>query len=279
MNNLRLGQRVLKWFLRIFLIICGILVAFPVLFLFMSSFKNSAEFMADPMALPKVWRFGNYVTAFIGMDISKYIVNSLLLVVGTALLYGIMLSTTSYIIAKYQFKFRGLMWGLFFFGMMVPAVLRMTSMYYMFEDLNMTNNLFTLMLIYSANALPAGIMLIVSFVKQINNAFFEAAKLDGATELQVFTNVVLPMVKPILSFQILVNMIGTWNEFTTAMTFISDPKKYPVSIGLHFMEASSSDRGVTFAGLAIAMIPVLIVYGLFQKQIQEGVSADAGVKG
>jgi len=245
----------------------------------MSSFKNQMEFLADPMALPTVWRASNYVTAFLEMDIYKYIINSLILVIGTALIYFAMLSTTSYIIAKYRCRLSKAMEILFFFGMMVPAVLRLTSMYFMFDDLGMTDKHITLMLIYSANALPGGVFLIATFMKQINNAFIEASVIDGATEFQIFGRVILPMTKPILFFSILTNMIGTWNEYTTALSFISTPEKYPLSIGLHFMEASTGDKGIVFAGLIIALIPVFTVYGVFQKQIQEGVSADSGVKG
>ena len=116
-------------------------------------------------------------------------------------------------------------------------------------------------------------------MRQINDVFLEAAYVEGASEFHIFLKIIVPMIKPILFFSVLGNIMGTWNEYTTALTFISSPDKYPVSIGLHFMETSVGDKGIVFAGLVIALIPILVLYGLFQKQIQEGVSIDSGVKG
>lgn len=273
------GKIFLKWFLRIFMLLCLLLVAFPVVWLAISSFKNQLEFMSDPMAMPEVWRFSNYITAWKEMNLSQYFVNSLLLVVGTALLYFVMLSTTSYILAKYRFRLKGAMRMCYFVAMMIPAVLMLTPMYYLFDSIGWTDNLIALMVIYAVISLPASIFMVSGFMAQINDAFLEAARLDGASEFQIFSKIVLPMVRPVLFFSVIGNIMGTWNEYTIALTFISSPEKYPVSIGLHFMENSVGDKGVVFAGLVIALIPVLVLYGLFQKQIQEGVSADEGVKG
>lgn len=274
-----MGERTLKWIIRIFLVFCLVLVAFPILWLVMSSFKNQMEFMADPMALPTVLRISNYVQAWKEMNLSTYLVNSLLLVLGTAVLYFVMLATTAYALGKFEFRFRGTLELAYFIAMMIPAVLQLTPMYYLFDSLGWTDNRLALILIYSVVSLPAGIFLVMGFVKQINDAFIEAAVIDGANEFQIFWRIVVPMIKPVLFFSVLGNIMGTWNEYTMALTFISTPEKYPVSIGLHFMENSVGDKGIVFAGLVIALIPILILYGLFQKQIQEGVSADAGVKG
>lgn len=279
MRNLHMSARTLKWFIRVFLIFCLLLVVFPIVWLVMSSFKNQMEFMADPMAWPVVWRVSNYVTAWNEMNLSVYLLNSLFLVIGTAILHFLMLSTTSYALAKYQFRLRGVLEMAYFIAMMIPVVLQLTPMYYLFGSLGWTDSRVALVLIYSVISLPAAIFLVTGFVHQINDAFIEAAVIDGANEFQIFGNVILPMIKPVLFFSVLGNIMGTWNEYTIALTFISTPEKYPVSIGLHFMENSVGDKGIVFAGLVLAMIPILVLYGLFQKQIQEGVSADAGVKG
>lgn len=279
MKNLHMGERTFKWIVRVFLLCCLLLVAFPVVWLVISSFKNQMEFMADPMAWPTVFRISNYAKAWKEMNLSAYLFNSLILVIGTAVLYFLMLSTTAYVLAKYKFRLRGALEMAYFIAMMIPAVLQLTPMYYLFDSVGWTDNRAALILIYSVISIPAGIFLVMGFVKQINDAFLEAAVIDGANEFQIFGNVILPMIKPVLFFSVLGNIMGTWNEYTIALTFISSPAKYPVSIGLHFMENSAGDKGIVFAGLVIALIPVLVLYGLFQKQIQEGVSADSGVKG
>ena len=279
MKHLNIGERLLKWLIRLFLLVCILLVTFPLVWLLMSSFKNQMEFMQDPMALPEVLRIDNYLKAWNEMELSAYFLNSLFLVIGTAVLYAVMLSTSSYILAKYRFRFRGMMEGIYFIGMMIPAVLMLTPLYYMFDSFGWTDSLPALVLIYSVVSLPAGILLVTGFVRQINDVFLEAAYVEGASEIHIFLKIIVPMIKPILFFSVLGNIMGTWNEYTTALTFISSPDKYPVSIGLHFMETSVGDKGIVFAGLVIALVPILVLYGLFQKQIQEGVSIDSGVKG
>ncbi|MCQ2449208.1 MAG: carbohydrate ABC transporter permease [Clostridia bacterium] len=268
-----------KWIVRLFLLICLVLVVFPILWLVMSSFKNQMEFLADPMATPSVWRFANYVTAWKEMHLSVYLLNSLFLVVATAALHFLMVSTTSYILAKIPFKLNKGLELYYFFAMMIPAVLMLTPLYFLFDSVGFTDSLGALVLIYASVSLPTSIFLVTGFMRNINNAFTEAAFIDGANEFQIFWSVILPLVKPVLFFSVIGNIMGTWNEYTTALTFISTPEKYPVSIGLHFMETSVGDKGVVFAGLVIALVPVLVIYGLFQKQIQNGVSADEGVKG
>ena len=279
MNNINFSEKLFKWIIRLFLWICLVLVAFPLIWLIVSSFKNQMEFMANPMALPEVWRVHNYITAWEEMNLSAYFLNSFILVVATAFLFFVMLSTTSYILAKYQFRLRKFFEGAYFAAMMIPAVLLLTPMYYLFDSFGWVDSLPALVLIYSVISLPTAILLVVGFMRQINDSFMEAAVIDGANEFQIFLRVIVPLVKPILFFAVIGNMMGTWNEYTMALTFISTPEKYPVSIGLHFMETGTGDKGVVFAGLVLTLLPVLILYGVFQKQIQEGVSADEGIKG
>ena len=110
----------------------------------------------------------------------------------------------------------------------------------------------------------------------------EAAEIDGASEFKKFFSIVIPCVKPALFVTILNNVLGTWNEYILALTFLSDEGKYTVPIGLSQLQNSATYRveyGGLFAGLVIAMIPILIVYACFQKQLQEGVKSQGGVKG
>lgn len=268
-----------KFLVRVILIICGILVVFPLVWLVISSLKNNREFFVNQWGLPEVYRFSNYVTAWVKSNVSTYFLNSLIVVTGTVLIFGIMVAATAYILAKFSFRGKKLYEAFFFMGIMIPGVLKLTPLYFQLENVGLTDNLIVLMFIHAVTGLPVNLFMITGFMKSIDNAFLEAAVIDGATEWQIFRKIAVPLVKPILFFACLGSIMGTWNDYTIPLVFISDPKKYTVAIGLHFLELSESDRGVLFAGLIIAMIPVLILYGLFQRQIQEGVSAGDGVKG
>lgn len=273
------GTFAFRMFIRIFMILCGILVLFPIIWLFMTSLKSNMEFFASQWALPSEFRISNYLDAWSKANISGYFLNSLLVVGGTVVIFAVLVSTNAYILAKFRFRGQKFLEGFYFAAIMIPAVLQLTPLYYQLENANLTDNLFVLMVVYAIQSLPVQLFLITSFVRGINDSFIEAAVIDGATEWQIFTQVVVPLVKPILFFSCLGMIMNIWNEYTTALVFISDPAKYTVSIGLHFLELSEGDKGVLFAGLVIALIPVLVLYGLFQKQIQEGISASDGVKG
>lgn len=273
------GTVIFRMILRIFLVICALSIMFPIVWLLTSSLKNNMEFYSDPFALPTAIRIVNYILAWGKSNISVYFMNSLLVILGTLILFVIMLATNAYIIAKYDFRGKKLMESFYFAAMMIPSVLLLTPLYFQLQEINLTDNLLVLMAIYAVQGLPVPLFMVTGFVKNIDNSFLEAAVIDGASEWQIFSKVVVPMVKPILFFSCLGNVMGTWNEYTTALVFISSETKYTVSIGLHFLEQAAGDKGVLFAGLVIALLPILILYGIFQKQIQDGVSASDGVKG
>lgn len=106
--------------------------------------------------------------------------------------------------------------------------------------------------------------------------------IDGANQFDIFFKIIMPLVKPSLFVVTILNVMGTWNEYVTALTFIHEQKKYTIAIGLSYLTNSGTydvDYGRTFAGLVIALIPILVLYAIFQKQIQNGVSSGEGVKG
>jgi len=191
-------------------------------------------------------------------------------------------STTSYILAKYRFPGAKIFEGFYFMAMMIPGVLLIIPLYFQMYNLHLTDNLFVLMVIYAVQSLPLGIFLLVGFIKNINGAFIEAAVIDGAGEWYVFTRVVIPFVRPILFFLGLGNIMGTWNEYVMALTFIQTEEKFTVPIGLSYLSQTMqyrADFGALFAGLVIATLPILILYFLFQKQILTGTEASEGLKG
>ncbi len=273
------SELLFKTLLRIFLLCCAITVLFPIVWMVLSSLKNNMEFYNDQMGLPTALRIVNYIKAWSKSNVSAYFLNSLTVILGTLALFTVMLATNAYIIAKFDFWGKKFLEGLYFAAIMVPSVLLLTPLYYQLEKAGLTDNLFVLMVIYAVQGLPVPLFLVIGFVRKIDQSFLEAATIDGAGEWTIFSRVVLPLIKPILFFSCLGNIMGTWNEYTTALVFINSEEKYTVSIGLHFLEQAAGDKGVLFAGLVISLVPILVLYGLFQKQIQEGVSTSDGVKG
>lgn len=239
--------------------------------------------MGNVWALPKQLYLVNYIKAWVNADISKFFLNTFMVVFGTLLLFFLMVTATSYVIAKYKFFGVKVLQGFYFMAMMIPSILVLVPLYFQLEDLKtgLTDNLITLMVVYAVQMIPVPIFLLVGFMKGINNSFIEAAVIDGAGEWYVFTKIVLPFVRPVLMFICLGNVMGTWNEYTTALTFLDSESNYTISIGLARLSSMfgySSEYGAIFAGLTISLIPIIVLYILFQREIQQGTDISEGVK-
>ena len=271
-----------RWVIRIFLILWSITVAFPVIWVLYTSLKTNQEFFDSPWALPAVPQWSNFTEAWNEANFGGYFFNSIFTVLLTLALTLLFVGTNAYVIAKYNNKFiRGLE-RFYMLAMMVPAILMLVPLYYFADSLRMTDSLIWLSVIYAVQGMPFSVFLMAGFVKGIHNALIEAATIDGASQYTVFFRIIVPLSKPSLFVVALLNIMGTWNEYITALTFIHDESKYTIAIGLSYLTNSGTydvNYGRTFAGLAIALVPILIIYGLFQKQLQNGMSSSDGVKG
>ncbi len=267
---------------RILLILWSLTIVFPLLWVFYTSFKTNKEFYANVWALPENWRVENYEFAWNTANFAAYFKNSLFTVVVTLVLTLLMTTTTAYILAKFKYRWLGVVRGFYTVVLAIPGVLILVPQYFMFLRMHMTDNLWALAMLYALNSVPFTVFMQTGFMRSINDSLLEAASLDGASQFQTFFRIVIPCVKPSLFVTILLNVLGTWNEYILALTFLSDENKYTVPIGLSQLQNASTykvEYGGLFAGLIIAMIPILVIYAIFQKQLQEGVVAEGGVKG
>lgn len=269
-------------FLRIFLLLWGVTVIFPLVWMVYSSFKNNTEFYASPWSLPSVIRIENYVAAWVDSSFSRFFFNSFIVVLGSVCLFFIMATTTSYILSKYKFRGIGLVRNFYIAAMMIPGILLLVPQYFQLLKINFTDNLFVLILLYAVGGVPAAVFILTGFMKNINNSFIEAALVDGATEWQIFKNIIIPFTKPAIFFVCLGNIMGSWNDYTTALTFIKEERFYTVPIGLAYLTNSMAyhaDYGPMFAGLVLSMAPILILYAIFQKHLLRGEVSSDGIKG
>lgn len=276
------GTRVSRWLIRVFLLVWSITIVYPLVWVIYTSFKTNKEFYANVWALPKVWQVENYDFAWNAANFSGYFLNSLLVVVLSLIITLVFTSSTAYILAKFRYKWlRGV--NVFFtIVRTIPGVLILVPQYFMFLNMKLTDNLFVLAFLYSISATPTSIIMQLGFMQGIDDALLEAADMDGASEFSKYWHIILPCVKSALFLTALNSIMGSWNEFIKALTFIRDETKYTVAIGLSYLQTSSTynvEYGGLFAGLVIAMIPIIIVYTIFQKPLQEGVKIDGGVKG
>ena len=268
---------------RIFLIIWSLLIIFPILWAVLSSLKTNLEFGTNAWKLPEKLQWVNYKEAWEGANFSKYFLNSLILSAGTVALSIIMTTTSAYVIGKFVHpvvKSIEIFYSIF---MMVPQMLLLIPLLQMCKKMNMTKSnvvLFTLMITNALQGVPFYVFLLTPFMRSINNSILEAAEIDGANQFQSFITLVLPMIVPAIFMVGLLSFVGIWNEYIMSITFIKDPTKYTLSAGINeLMNDAKTGETLKFAALIIAMLPILIIYAIFQKPLQNGLSSSDGVKG
>lgn len=275
---------ILRWVIRIFLYAWVVTILFPLFWMLATSLKDSKVFMAgDVWGWPDRIFLVNYIKAWSEANVSKYMLNTLFVVVMSVAFFAIMVTTSSYILAKYQFRFIKFFKGFYFVAMMIPAVLLIYQLYFQLNGIvdGFTDNLVVLALVYAVEALPGGIFLLTGFIAGIDKSFMEAAKIDGAGEWIIFSKIILPFVLPIVSFLCLTRFMGDWNEYLTALTFLSSDTKLTLSVGIQRLITKftyESNYGVIFSSLVISLMPILLLYVAFQKVIQNGTDMGDGVK-
>lgn len=255
-----------------------LLILLPIIWMVLSSLKETNEIFENLWALPGKWLFSNYAEAW-NTGISKYFKNSLLVTVCTCLLNVAACSLYAFALAVFEFKGKKFFHLLAVGGLMFSPIVSLIPLYQELQALHLYNTLWALILIYTAFQMPLCFMLTYNYFKDIDRAYVEAAKLDGCSSIQILSNVFLPVSKPIIMTVIVLTAFYAWNEFTFALIFISDETKKTVPIGLlAFQGEMHAEWSVLLAGLTISAIPIIVFFMFTQKYFIAGLNA-GGVKG
>jgi N-acetylglucosamine transport system permease protein len=276
------GIGLVRIIIRVVLLIWCAMVVLPVIWTIYSSLKTNAEFYSSPWALPRKMAFVNYYNAWVSSHISVYFLNSIFVVTGTLILHLIFSTTTAYALAKYNFTILKYIKKIYIAAMMVPGILILVPLYFQCLKLGMLNSLSAITLLYAIGGVPFSVFLLEGFFRGVHNSFIEAAIIDGCSEFKLFFKIMIPMIKPGVFIVALLNIMGTWNEYPMAITFLTKEMKLTVPVGIQFLVGSMqyrTDFGALFAGLILSMIPIVIVYAIFQKPMQEGMAMGSGIKG
>ncbi|GAA4951019.1 N-acetylglucosamine transport system permease protein [Nonomuraea thailandensis] len=266
-------------------------IAVPVGWVLLASLKQKGEFYGSPWTLPEGLHLQNYVDAFVTARMGQYFFTSVLVTV-LGLVFVIAVSVpAAYVIARYDFRGRGLVEVALLAGLfvnvnyiVVPIFLMLVgwdrALVDVFPGGFFIDNPGVLSLVYAATSIPFTIYLLAAYFRSIPADYEEAAALDGASRFQVMTRVMLPMARPALTTVILFNFLAYWNDFIIALTLLPGEGK-TLQVGLlNLMTAqkAAADYGRLYAGMVIVIVPVLIFYAFIQRRLIEGM-ASGGVKG
>ncbi len=263
---------------QIFLIIWAIMVIFPLAWMVMTAFKSDREIFYSPWQLPAELQWGNFARAWAEASIGQYFINSVIVVAGSLTLTLLLSSMLAYAIARFEFPGNRLLYYTFLIGLMFPVFLALVPLFFVVNDLHMLSTYRGLILVYTAYSLPFTIFFLIGFFRSLPTEVAEAAIVDGASHYRVFFSIMLPMARSGLVAVGIFNFLGHWNQFILPLVLNTDQDRYVLSQGLAFLaiqQGYASDWSALFAGLTITMIPTLIVYAIFQRKVQQGLTVGA----
>ena len=251
----------------------------PLVVLLFNSLKTNAEIGRNPLGPPLSPVFQNFPTAWSQGGFATTMVNSAVLTVGTVVGVCFIAGTAAYAMARLEVPGTDGILLYLFVASALPFQLFLVPLFFLWSSLNLTNTLYGLIIIYWAIFSPFATLLLRSYLVALPRGFEDAARVDGATELQILLRVILPLSWPGFLTIALVSGLGAWNEFFFAVTFIQDDNLKPVTTSfLAFQSNFSRDWGLTSAAGIIIILPVVALFLALQRRFISGLTS-GGLKG
>ncbi len=278
----------------ILLVIMAILFIFPLYWIVTGAFKSAAEInAAQPTWFPKEFVLTNFEKLFsrraaplfqfgplVGPVVPgaiRWLVNTVFMSVAAMLLTCLTASMAGYALAKKRFIGRGLVFSLIVCAMALPKQVILLPLIREISALGLYDSLWAVIL--PTVGWPFGVFLMKQFSESIPGEMLEAARIDGASELRTFTQIVMPMVKPGIGALAIFTFINTWNDYFMQLIMLSSSEELTISLGIATLQAeNATDFGLIMAGATLAALPIIIVFLIFQKYFTQGITMGA-VKG
>ncbi len=269
---------VTKTLISILLILYSFIAIYLIGNAIISAFKSKQDLINNTFGWPKAFILDNFRIVLLEDGFLRNLINSFLLVsMGTALLI-LSSSSVSYGLSMYQFRGRELLSTYFTVGLMFPIQLGILPLFIIMKKLNLINNLFGLALIYAAN-MSFSVVVFSRFFRGFEHSLLEAARIDGANDFQSYLYLVLPIMRPVIFTVALLNFIMIWNDFYLPLVFLTNSANKTLTLGIYNYTANFlANWNKVFAGVAVALVPIIIIYFFFSEKIVEGLTSGS-VKG
>lgn len=273
------GNLPAKILVNLVLMIFSITCIFPAIWLFYSSMKTKSEFFESPVSLPSALDFSNYINVLQKSDMLLWMKNTARNTFLSLILILLIGFVVGYFVARFDFKGRKLLYAYFLLGMLIPIHAIMIPMYILFTKAGLGDSWYTLIFPYTAFGIPISVFLVESYVQNVPRELEEAAAIDGSSFSRTLFSIILPVCKPILVTIGIIQFFALWNEFTYSLILLSDERLKTISVGLTIFKGQySTDYPQMMAAMFMAILPAIILYFTFSKQIIKGMVAGA-VKG
>lgn len=273
------GKRLGDIVCNVYLIVLSVFAVFPLLWLLVSSFKSSSEMLNNPTKiLPVQWTLENFKTVLITLNFTINIRNSVIIAAATTIIAIIISSLAAYGVVRFFPKLGDVMTKVLVTTYMFPSIMLVIPYAMVMSKLGLTNTRIGLVLVYLSFSVPYAVWMLVGFFKTVPIGIEEAARIDGANKLQVFVQVVLPLVAPGIVSTAIYVFINAWNEYLYSMILMSSSDKTTISVAVKTLEgADILNWGSLMAACAIVVVPSIIFFCFIQSKLAGGLS-DGAVK-
>lgn len=249
----------------------------PFLWMISTSLKSRGALMSIPIEwIPKEISTQAYTKILMELPFLRSLINSLIVTVASTLLTIISASLAAFVFAKFEFKYKNVLFILFLASMMVPLQVTGIPIFIILMKLKLTNTY--LGVIFPTVFNVFAIFLLRQYMKNINNEFIEAALMDGANYFQIYYRIIMPMSVVPLTTLLVLNFMNYWNDYFWPLIILTDPKKMTLPVMLSKLNSQySTEYNTLMAGSLISMIPILLVYSFAQKHFIKGIQ-EGGIK-
>lgn len=262
--------------LLLFLVLYTVLTGGPFLWVAIMSVRTTPEIFASPYALPSRFHWEKFVDAWTNSNYGTYFWNSTIVVVSAVALLTVIGAMVAHCLARYRFRGNRLVRFIILSGMILPPQLLILSLFQILLDYHLYNTLSGLVIVYVAGHLAMTVYILEGFFAQIPQDLFDAARMDGYSDFEIFWRITLPIGVPAIFTTVTLNFIILWNEFLYAVVLLTEDDKRTLPLGImHFMGSHQLDVGMVATGLMIAITPIILVYGFFSETMIKGMTAGA----
>jgi ABC-type glycerol-3-phosphate transport system permease component len=260
------------------LILFSIAFLFPFLWMIMTSLKNNTEMLRPDFVITK-FRFENYIKAMTVIPFGRYTINTLIItgvnMIGTV----ITASLVAYAFARLRWKGRDIWFVIMLATMMLPSQVTQIPLFIVFKNLHWLNTYLPLVVGSFLGGGAFNIFLLRQFFKTLPNELAEAARIDGCSEIGIFSKIFMPLCKPALATIAIFSFMGSWNDFFGPLIYLTDPNKYTIALGLRaFKGYSGIQWNLLMAASIVTTLPSLILFFSFQNYFVKGITL-TGIKG
>jgi multiple sugar transport system permease protein/raffinose/stachyose/melibiose transport system permease protein len=248
----------------------------PFLWAAVMSVRTTSEILADPYGLPRVWHWSKYAYAWTASNYSTYFLNSTIVSVTAVVFLSLFGAMAAHCLARYRFPGNRVVFFVVFSSIILPPQITVIGLFQLLANYGLVNTLTGLVIVYVGMQLPLTVYILESFFARIPRELYDAARMDGYSDLEIFWRITVPIGLPAIATTAVLNIIYIWNEFLYAVVLLNSEAKRTLPLGIQrFMGDQLEDIGMLATGLMIATIPIIVVYVLFSEKIVQGMTAGA----